>query len=311
MIARYCYILPKPQLIETLTAFLMSLEDTTLRIELITRSKSVLPPQIISKISANIAKQTIDETMRHSKKQRNAEWKKIERAQAMSNADLHKIDSLKCLKIVNDNMNEIVFRANQLFVIFAKDYKMEAIQKLFDDIHQIIEVNAKRALQMEHHLNTYHSFKLYKLVIDAYMLCKRHPININGNGNYKASNADLFEQYVTNMLLTKYGFLNATYCSVQQLNFDELNEIRAVILQRLLALCYEFVSESKRFAFCLRLVTIFADEKYAYYKLFDTDKSVMKQLLQQAKDAKIEIIKQRQQSLLQQQHYLLQQQQRL
>ena len=89
--------------------------------------------------------------------------------------------------------------------------------------------------------------------------------------------------------------MNPRYCAIQDVLVKDINEMRKVVLQRLLEMVYQFVFESKEYGFCLEMVTIFAEERFGYYKLFrGADKKVIKRMLDMAKDAKIEMIRIRQ-----------------
>ena len=300
MITRYCFILPKEDLVETLTTFLTQLKDPKIRIELITKSKDFIPPNFISKISLKIAKSIIDESINNSNNDNNKNWKLLNEPEIndISTQDLHKIDSLRCLKIVNNNFNEILFRTNQLFTIFLKGYKFKSIQKLYNEIYQIIDVKYYQNNinnQLLTHFNTFQCFKNYKLMIDSYQ-------NIHNEENINI----LFIKYVCNLLKFNQGFLNPKYCSIKQLNFNQIDEIRGVVLKRLLNTIYQFVNRTKSYQFLLEIITIFANEKYKYYQLFtnnDENKNIIKQLLQKGKEAKIEMIKRRQQNIQTQQQF--------
>jgi len=296
MIARYCFILPKTELIETMTSFLLKLEDTQLRIKLITKAKDVLPPRVIQQISANIAKDVIDRSIEASRNL--SEWKERTEPQAMTIEDQHKIDSLRCLKIVNDNYKEILLRANQLFTVFAKEYKVEGIQKLYNDTQEIIRFHqkphgvAKYHLQgLECHFNTFQCWKEYKLVIDAH---DSWQLRWDAMPQQERNTiVGLMTKYLREMLLHQHGWMNPRYCAVQDLPIEAVNEVRKMVLHRLLEMVYQFVDESKEYAFIMEIVTIFAEERTAYYKLFSgrEDKQVIKDMLKKAKDAKIEMIR--------------------
>eukprot|EP01083_Nonionella_stella_P055239 145782_1 len=301
-IARYCYILPKQQLIGKLSAFYLSLSDVSLRITLITKAKDVLPSEIINKITANIANEVIDQSITSIAN----EVDDVMEIQMMDMTDLHKIDSLTCLKIVNDNYNEILCRANQLFSMFAKQYKLDGIQALFDAISRTIEAqkpqnNARMMRELQCHLNSYECYELYKLVIDAYHTWNNYHENANIDEEDKMRNSQLLMQYVKNMLLYKNGWLNPRYCAIQKFSFEQINQLRAVVAHRLLILLYRFIEKAKQYDFALELTTIFANEKYSYYKLFEANKDVIRELLKKAKDAKIELIKYEQERYRQQQ----------
>jgi len=105
----------------------------------------------------------------------------------------------------------------------------------------------------------------------------------------------MLKQYVRSLLSFGDGFLNPCYCAIPPLMFSEINELRYVMLKRLLRVLYTFIGDAQQYEFCVELMTIFADEKYAYYKLFEQDKESIKQLIRRSKDAKIELIKCQQQ----------------
>merc|ERR1712176_107222 len=308
MIARYCYILPKAQLMGTLTNFLAQLDDISIRITLLQKAKDVLPPEIISKVSGNIAASVIDQGIRQSKQEK--DWMFVMKEQEMLPIDAHKIDSLTCLKIVNDNYEEILYRTNQLFTMFVKDYKSEGVRRLYESVDGIIDYK-RRSLdirpswqsqtnenkKMQCHLNCYECFQCYKDVIDAYQVWERYHFSQHVSEEDKNRNVDDLIASVKRMLSYKYGWLNPRYCNIQELNFEEIDEIRGVVLERLLLLLYQFIADAKQYRFALELTTIFADAKYSYFQLFKQNKAVIKGLLNEAKRAKIEIIKYEQETL--------------
>merc|ERR1719356_1767295 len=206
----------------------MELKDTQLRIKLITKAKDVLPPRVISQISANIAKAVIDRSIQDADGLN--EWKDLIAPQALTTEDMHKIDSLRCLKIVNDNYNEILLRANQLFTVFAKEYKVEGIQKLYNDTQEIIRFQQKPLghqstwyhLQgLECHFNTFQCWKEYKLVMDAHDTWQMRYDTMPRV--QRETNIRLMIKYLREMLLHQHGWMNPRYCAVQDMNIEAVD----------------------------------------------------------------------------------------
>merc|ERR1712013_814636 len=165
---RYAFILPRNELVQTMTDFLMALTESALRIELITKAKSALPPKVISLISGNIAKRVIDESIQCA-------WTPAlcEAEVPLDVEDMHRIDSLKCLLIVQaqDSAESVLLRANQLLLMFARAQKWEGIRRLINDIDSDMERTALRHhLEADGgcdcHLNAYRCFLLFKEVLD-------------------------------------------------------------------------------------------------------------------------------------------------
>jgi len=294
MIARYCFILPKSELVATMTSFLVQLEDTQWRIALITKAKEVLPPRVISQISANIAKFVIAEGIEASNAGRN-EWRAVAAPQPLTAEDLHKIDSLRCLQMVHGNAHEILLRANQLFAMFAREWKVEAMQKLFADTAEIVRFQQRPAASLQGvgcHLNAFRCFKEYVLVMDALDSWRMRYDAMPQRD--RATSIGLLLQYLRAMLRHRGGWMNPRDCAIEDLDRAALDELRAVVLRRVLETAYAFAAEANQHAFCMELVAIFADERLAYYKLFESEKAVIRRLLAMAKDAKIEMIRLRQ-----------------
>ena len=185
-------------------------------------------------------------------------------------------------------------RANQLFTVFAKEFKVEGVQRLYNETADIVRFQSESVHFGEVHFKAYQCWKAYKLVIDAH---DSWQLRYDGMPQRDRDTVIALQTKYIRDMLTARCWLNPRCCAVQDVSSEQLDEVRRTVLRRLLDTVYQFVEESGEYAFCLEICTIFAEDRFGYYRLFrhgDDGKAVIRRLLDMVKEAKIEMIRIRQ-----------------